>query len=283
MKIKITEAQFKNLKDTYRMGFDKSSGCGHISENIEDEVEASEIDLSSFEPQKQLSQEIWDGDKLDSRVRLALLDIAEDFIDTLNLDWVKDKDIVLTGSICNYNWSNYSDIDIHVIYDFSEIDDNTELVRAYADAKKKEWSINHEDLTIYGFNVELYVEDSNEPPVSSGVYSLKKNKWIKKPSKENIRLHSEKEIKDLSAELMTMIDEVELCYEAADYDAALEHVQDKVLEIWDLIKKMRKSQLADEGEMSIGNIAYKILRREGYIDKLHQLRNSIYDEINSIS
>lgn len=283
MQIKITEEQFSQLKDSYRMGFDSVGGYGHITENSEEEVEASEVDLSSFEPQTHLADEIWDGLELNPRVRLTLLDIADDFIETLDFDFVQYKDIVLTGSICNYNWSDFSDIDIHVIYDFSEIDDNENLIRSYVDAKKQEWSANHDDLAIYGFRVELYVENSNDKPaVSNGIYSLEKNKWIKKPSKDNISLHSTDEIKEISAEFMTMIDDIELCYEAAETNSALEYIQDKITELCELIKDMRKKQLALNGEMAIGNIVYKSLRREGYIDKLYELRNSIYDEINSI-
>lgn len=282
MQIKITEAQFNHLKNTYRIGFDGVGGYAHIDENIENEVDADEVDLTSFEPRTELCQDIWDGNDLKPQIRLALLDIADDFIETLGFDWVKYKDIVLTGSIANYNWSVFSDIDVHIIYDFTEIDENVDLIRNYADAKKKEWTENHDNLTIMGFEVELYVENSHEPPVSKGVYSLEKNTWIKQPSKKDIELDSSSIIKDLSAKLMTMIDDLELCYETAETDGSLEELQTTIIDLCDFIKKMRKKQLALNGEMAVGNIVFKTLRRDGYIDKLFELRNSIYDELNSI-
>lgn len=282
MQIKITESQFKNLKYSCRTQGLIDCAC-NLNENNQFEVDSDEISLDSFYPKDTLAENIWDGDKLNSRVRLTLLDIADDFIDFLKIDWVEYKDIVLTGSICNYNWSNYSDIDVHIIYDFSEIDDNVDLIRSYVDSKKNEWVANHDDLAIYGFKVELYVENAlDKSAVSNGVYSLEKNEWIRKPSKNDIKLHSNSKIKDLSADIMTMIDDIELCYEKAEIDSDLETLDKQLEEICEMIKDLRKVELEKHGEMAVGNIVYKILRREGYLDKLYELRNSIYDEINSI-
>ena len=280
MQISITEMQLQKLKNVYRAN--KFGGHSYVNENIETEVNADDIDLTSFEIQSNLATKIWDGMELNSRVRLQLLDIADDFIDFLNLDWVKPKDIVLTGSICNYNWSEYSDIDIHIIYDFTEIDENTDLIRSYVDAKKNEWLENHDNLKIYGFDVELYVEDSNESAISSGVYSLEKNEWVKEPSKEDMELHSTSEIKSLSAEIMTLIDDMETCYSAAMTDSDLENLQEQLNSLIDVIKNMRKRELSIGGEMAVGNIVFKTLRREGYMDKLYELNNDIYDILNSL-
>ncbi|MBO6275779.1 MAG: hypothetical protein J6M91_09670, partial [Methanobrevibacter sp.] len=79
-----------------------------LTENIESEVEASEINLSSFKKQDELAPKIWYGRKLNSKVRLKLLDIADDFWDFANINWVKRSGILLTGSICGKNWSKYS-------------------------------------------------------------------------------------------------------------------------------------------------------------------------------
>lgn len=184
MKIYLTESQFNHLKDTYRIGFDGVNGYAHIDENIEDEVEANEINLDSFEPKQKLADKLWQNNKLDARARLQLLDIADDFIDFLNIDWADYKDIRLTGSICNFNWSNKSDIDVHILYDFTEIDENVELVKQYVDAKKNEWNEFHQSLSIYGFSVELYVEDIHETAISKGVYSLEKMNGLKHPIKK---------------------------------------------------------------------------------------------------
>ena len=44
-------------------------------------------------------------------------------------------DILIVGSIASFNWSKYSDIDLHIITDFKAINDNTELVKNYLYSK----------------------------------------------------------------------------------------------------------------------------------------------------
>ena len=80
---------------------------------VDESLAPSEVDLSSFNIKKELNPKFWKDDKLDSRIRIKLLDIADDFIDFLGVDWVKPEDITITGSLANYNWNKkYSDIDL---------------------------------------------------------------------------------------------------------------------------------------------------------------------------
>ena len=277
----LSESQIEMLKNTYGIGFD-SVGCGHVNENQETEVDASEVDLSSFTPKSELVNNIWKDNKLDSKVRLKLIDISEDFIDFLGIDDIRPTDIRLTGSICNYNWSNQSDIDVHIVYDFDKIDADTDLVQNYVDAKKNEWNEMHDTLTIYGFNVEFYVEDSNQVDVSAGEYSLDKDDWIKVPSKEAIKLHGKDLIRELSAAIMTMIDDYYDLFHYTEDIHQIEMIGDELEELRVFLKALRSEQLEKDGEMAIGNIAYKVLRRTGYLDMLYDLQNKVYDKINSI-
>jgi hypothetical protein len=170
-KILVSESQLKTLK-----------------ENFDFEVDSSEIDLSSFKKKHELVPNIWNPDgKLNSRVRLKLLDIADDFWKFVNLTWVEPRGIILTGSICNFNWSQYSDVDLHLIVDFNEIDEKTEFVRDYLDSKKNEWNKEHENLQIMGYPVELYVQNIDETPESSGIYDLDENDWLKEPNTNDIK------------------------------------------------------------------------------------------------
>ena len=246
------------------------------------EVNSSNINLSSFKPKTELHPKLWVNNKLNSRVRLRLLDIADDFIDTLAVDWVKPKDIVFTGSLANYNWSRYSDIDIHVIIDYNKVYKKKEFVEDYFSSKKELWIDNHPKLSIYGFPIELYVEDSNEPSASSGIYSLNKNEWIKEPVDfEDAKLNV-KYIKNYAAKLMTQIDNIEKKQENTNDDYKVEQCRKELLKIFDRLKKLRKEGLNKGGEMSSGNIIFKILRRTKYIDKIWDLINTSYDKINSI-
>ena len=243
-----------------------------------------DIDLSSFKPKKQLEPHIWINGEMNSRVRLRLMDIADDFIDTLDVDWVKPKDIILTGSLANYNYSKYSDFDLHVVIDFEEVDDRVNFVKEYFDAKKKLWNEQHENLKIYGYPVELYVQDSNEFHNASGVYSLNLNAWIRKPSEngiESIKLNKFY-IKEKVLKLINKIDE--LC-ELADTETdgyKLEEVAEKANALFKKIRSARKIGLKRGGEMDSFNIIFKCLRRFGYIGKLADLKTKTYDKLFSI-
>ena len=255
-----------------------------IKENSNFEVNSSDIDLSSFRKKNKLAP-IWeDEDTLDSRVRLRLLDIADDFWEFVNLTWVKPRGIVLTGSICNFNWSHYSDIDLHLIVDFNEIDDKTEFVQHYLDAKKNEWNSEHNELTLMGFPVELYVQNIGEMPRSGGIYDLEENTWLKKPNSNDIKsIGLDKfSIKDKAAEIMTIIDDMYNVLNDTTDSYEIEEIGEDAHYLWKKIKSMRKASLEKNGESGAGNIVYKILRRTKYLDKLWKLLTIIYDRKNSI-
>lgn len=257
-----------------------------LDENINYEVAPADIDTSSFELENTLEPNVWDKDgNLNSMVRLKLLDIADDFIDTLNIKWVKPTDIILTGSLCNFNWSEYSDFDLHVLMDFSEVDERTELVKSYFDAKKNEWNENHDTLEIHGYPVELYVQDVNDENISSGIYSLEKNKWLIEPKEdclEDLSDVDDVKIKMIGASIMTYIDEIEDKFKTEHDSHKIEELKEEIDEVSSKVKDIRSKSLNDNGEMGVGNLVYKLLRRKGYLDKIYGLKNKIYDKINSI-
>ena len=257
-----------------------------IRENIEKEVESSEVDLSSFKKRDSLPPGIWkDEETLDSKVRLKLLDIADDFWEFVNLSWVEPKGIIITGSICNFNWSKFSDIDLHLIVDFSEIDSKTEFVKQYFDSKKNEWNTEHDGLKIIGFPVELYVQDINENPEAGGIYDLEENAWIRRPNPHTIKSIglNKFNIKDKAAEIMTIIDDMYDTMSSTSDGHVLDQVGEDAHYLWDKVKNLRKKSLSKNGESGSGNIVYKVLRRTGYLDKLFKLFSTVYDRSNSIT
>jgi hypothetical protein len=144
------------------------------------------------------------------------------------------------------------------------------------DSKRKIWNDTH-NIKIYNFDVELYVQDINEEHTSSGVYSILNDEWVIKPKRENIQL-DKKLIKRKASEIMNKIDSVIELYNNGEYDAVLD-CYDK---LWDKIKKMRKTGLDREGEYSYENIVFKVLRRNGYMEKFIDITNKSYDKLNSI-
>ena len=267
------------------MAYESKRRYKNLIENIDFEVNSSDIDLSSFKKKEDLAPRIWDGEgNLNPKVRLRLLDIADDFWEFVNLTWVKPSGIILTGSICNFNWSKYSDIDLHLIVDFDEIDEKTEFVRDYLDSKKNEWNNEHSELMILGFPVELYVQNLNEMPQSGGIYDLEENEWVKKPHSEDIKpIGLDKfSIKDKAAEIMTIIDDMYTALESTSDLHEIEKIGEDASYLWKKVKKMRKTSLEKNGESGAGNIVYKILRRTEYLNKLWKLSTIIYDRKNSI-
>lgn len=242
------------------------------------------LDLSSFKPQKELNPKIWINNSINSRVRLRLLDIADDFISTLPISYTLVDDIILTGSLANYNWSRYSDFDLHILIDFKRVDKRTELVKDYFDSKKNEWNNTHENLKIYGFPVEIYIQDTNEPHTASGIYSLNENKWIIKPEKNLIKAIKLDKffIKNKTIKFLQIISSLKKEIENTDDEAKLSMLSKKVKKVFDNIKGLRKDGLKKSGEMSPYNIIYKLLRRLGYISVLLDLKSETYDKMNSI-
>ena len=256
-----------------------------LKENFDFEVNSSDIDLSSFKKQDELVPNIWNNWDIDSRIRLKLLDIANDFWKFVNLTWVEPISVILTGSICNFNWSKYSDIDLHLIVNFDEIDEKTEFVKAYLDSKKNEWNNEHDSLEIMGHKVELYVQDIDEMPKSGGIYDLNKSRWIELPDGNDIKpIELNKfAIKEKAAKIMTIIDNMYHALSMTNDSYKLNEIGEDSSYLWQKIKKMRKDGLEKDGESSSANICYKIMRRMGYLDKLWKLRTLCYDKSNSIN
>lgn len=249
------------------------------------EYRDNNFDLSSFRPQSELNPKIWVNGELNSRVRLRLLDIADDFIKTLEVDWVEPKDIILTGSLANYNWSKYSDFDLHIVIDFEEVDERVNFVKDYFDAKKKLWNEQHENLKIYGFPVEVYVQDANEFHNASGVYSLELGEWIKRPSKNSIQAIKLNKfyIKEQVLKFIRKIDELESALEGETDEYKLDQIGLKANALFKKLKSMRKEGLKSGLEMNSNNLVFKCLRRCSYIKKLIDIKTETYDKMRSIN
>ena len=244
---------------------------------FEEDVDPESVDISSFVTHDSLDRKVWNSDdKLDPVVRDRLLQIAQEFYDKMGVK-AEIKDITLTGSLANYNWSKFSDLDTHIIIDFDDVDENTDLVRDLMQQTKTNWNRAH-DIRVKGYEVELYVQDEKDPHFSSGVYSLLNDEWITKPTRD-AREFDREAVKKKAASLMDMIDEVQKMYDEGDYDGALDYSE----KVRDKIKKARSAGLEREGEYSFENLAFKVLRRNDYLEKLSRLRVDAYDSQMSIA
>ena len=149
-----------------------------------DRLRFEEVEPESFEKQPELKPKFWVAGKLNPKIARRLEKIAYEFLEGLKID-ATIEDLRFTGSLANYNWSKYSDIDLHLVVDFSKIDENIELVKSFFDGARMRWNDLH-DITIYGHEVEIYVENLGEVHRSSGLYSIVDNQWIAEPDPEKI-------------------------------------------------------------------------------------------------
>ena len=236
----------------------------------------SEVDTQSFVMKDNLHEDFWENNKLDNNVRRRLVRIVMDFFDNLGIETYKIKDITLTGSLANYNWSSFSDIDLHVIVDFGDIDDNTELVKEMLDGKRFIWNKAH-NILINGFEVEIYVQDESESHESTGVYSVMSDDWLTEPEREDPEIDWENVKKKVSW-LKNQIGRAQRLFDDGDYRDTYEHV----IRIKDKIRRFRQSGLEREGAFSPENVAFKVLRRNDYLGTLSALKAASYDKKMSI-
>lgn len=232
-----------------------------------------EVELSSFKIQDNLQEDIWEEEILNPEVKQRLIEIVEDFITGLEIP-VTIEDIKLTGSLANYNWSRYSDIDVHILVDFSKIDDNIELVKAFFDEARMRWNDKHQ-IMVHDFEVEIYVEDVNEEHHSTGLYSIMEDEWIIKPERSEARIDFEtaqKKAKDFSSR----VESISQLIRKEEYEKALTRIE----RVKAKIRSMRKAGLeSEEAEFSPENIAFKILRRDEILLRLNDLKREAYDQL----
>jgi hypothetical protein len=212
----------------------------------------------------ELNHAIFAGDAMRDDVREQLLLIAGDFIDHLGLDNLQVMDITLSGSNAAYTYTKHSDIDLHILVDMSKLND--ELVyRELFHAKKTLYNDTH-DIFVNGYDVELYIQDANEPVISLGEYSIMRNSWIKLPKKARANLDQ------MAAKLKfnKMRDLAKV---------ALKHNDpNKIQTVIDKIKKYRKNGLHLHGEFGPENLAFKALRSKGIIKKLFDRLNVLHSQ-----
>ena len=229
--------------------------------------------INSFKVQEELNPNIWyfDGEnyKMKPTVRVSLLGIVKNYSDFVDLELDID-DVTLTGSLANFNWSEFSDVDLHILMDLD--DDTNPLLKKYLDSRRMIWN-SLRSITVKGFDVEVYVQDNDEPHFASGVYSVLYNEWIVEPTQEEVVIDTKK-ILSKSKSWMSIIDQFYVDSRRQDSDTVLSNIE----KFKNKIKNSRGSGLEDKGEYSYENLTFKFLRRNGYLKKLNDVRNYLIDK-----
>lgn len=230
--------------------------------------------------QGELNTLFWENLNFDQSVRAKLLKIAEEFYAVFKLD-IPIEDIQLTGSLANYNWTEKSDLDVHVLIDFSKINPDIDLVKKSVDGQRFIWNLRH-NVIIRGHDVELYLQDIREQHVASGLFSLLNNDWIRVP-KYNPPQIDERDVQTKFEGIVNDVNQLQALLNGTSdqSDITPRELYEHSEKVKSQIMKMRKEGLAERGEFSVENLVFKKLRNEGYIQKLIDLISASYDKIYS--
>ena len=235
-----------------------------------------EFNTGLLKPKDSLYPKFWKNNVLNSIVARKLMEIADDIIKSLDLG-VDVEDIIITGSIASYNWHELSDIDLHIMLDFEKIDDNFELVKRMLDQTRINWNKKH-NILIDGKEVELYFQHYTEPHEANGIWSLDLGKWLVQPVDMNPEIDlvtTEKKAEAIALQIEHLFE----IFQEKKFKEAYEYSG----KIKDKIARMRKLGLSDQGLYSPENLAFKMLRNAGYLEKLSALKIEAYDRMMSVS
>lgn len=237
-----------------------------FSDILKEIIEPDSVSVSSIQYHDKLNPLIWeDDDKMKDDVRKVLLQNTKRFIEFSDLENLNFDEVILTGSMANFNYNDDSDMDIHVLLVFEQISENEEFVKEFLNLKKTIWN-DKLNIQVKGHDVEMYYQNTKEAHHSTGTYSLIKNEWVTKPTSKIIDINTSN-IQAKVSDYMNTIDELS---KISDSKLFL----DKYNKVKDKIKKMRQGGLEKEGEFSSENLAFKVLRNNGYLGKLIELKNA---------
>lgn len=216
-----------------------------------------------------LNPKLWDHDQLKSQVRGALLRIAADFVNFIELP-LDVVDIVITGGNANYTYTDASDIDLHIIADLSSVTCDRE-VEELLDSKRLLYREQRE-VEIFGIPVELYVEDRDHPAESGGVYSIERGEWVNQPKFNNEPI-DEKTIKHMVEVWHTVIKHA---IKSGDLATARSTMR--------LLRTYRRKGLHNtgRGEFSTPNLVFKSLRNDNTVRALQHWIDVAHDRSLSV-
>ncbi len=229
--------------------------------------------IKSFHVQDKLEPRIWSNGKLNPKVRQILMRVADHFVKSwkLNRD-IEIKDVRFTGSLAAFNWSRFSDIDLHIIVDFKDVNDDEELVERFFTLMKSRWNDDHQ-VKVGPYEIEVYVENEGEKHMATGLYSVKDDKWIKEPNREDATF-DEDDISSKSKYFFNMIPILVKMFNKGEYDRVISNIN----RMKEKIRNMRQSGLEKGGQFSTENLVFKVLRRTDFLEFVNKLLRKSTDK-----
>lgn len=218
-----------------------------------------------------LNTNIWAGDRLRREVRDALQKLSYRILKDSNIPKDKVKDIIFTGSLAGYNYASHSDLDLHLVIKFDEFKNGQVLLHEFLNKIEPLWNNKH-NVDVLSNDIDVYYQDANVELIASAVYSILDDIWVKTPSPQK---KVEKPLKYKYYRIKKTIEDIIKLESSQDNMAYVERVLEK-------LAKYRLCGMESSGEMSTENLTYKKLRANGYITKMHEIGDKLYDKYYSI-
>lgn len=205
---------------------------------------------------------LWDleTNKLKPVVRTKILAIVAHFLSQQSIK-IEPIDIQIVGSNASYNYTEHSDIDVHLIVNYETLSADIDLLSALFDCLKSKYNSKY-DIKIKGLDVELYIQDVNSGISSNGIYSVFENHWIKFPKPiENIPQY---DVSDAVDKWTMYINEI-----------LNDTNKEDVVHAINTLYLIRHNSINTNGEYGAGNQIFKEIRNAGLLDSLKDKLNEL--------
>ena len=219
--------------------------------------------LETLRVNTKLYPPLWINDHIKPEAQAQLMRIAHWVLEDLSIPEAQMVDATISGSIANFNYSSFSDLDLHIFVNIDTVP-NPEMVEAYMRTYSSVWNDEH-DISLFGLPVNIFVKNARGEEHSAGIYSVLHGKWIRKPVPTKLTVTRE----DVLALALPFADKIRAAVERYEEKpegapcssySALRHE----------LRKFRKHHLEKDGELGAGNLAYKVLRRATFITSLEK-------------
>lgn len=238
-------------------------------------LKENNISTKDIQVHKELNPDFFDSNnKLIPEVRKVLLDLANKYLDINEFEFpLEVKDIVFTGSLANYNYNEKSDVDIHIIVDYNTLGDSQEMIFDYFISKKNIWRDTYDEISIYGYPVEIFISDSNKENDWVAEYSLVNDEWVKEPKDTSNVVIDKEELKKMVYPFVKKIDDIvkeinQVTSKEKISDEEFNNLLKKSKELSSEIITLRQKGLQSDGEFAKENLLFKLLRNNNMLKKL---------------
>lgn len=245
----------------------------------------TQADESVIDPiKKDLNSKFFDGMKLKPRIRKSMLNLFNFMISKLPFEnkiqeYILEKNFV--GSMTSFQWSDESDIDLHLVVDDEQLaeDHNLDSIETLQILRNSIKKLN-DKFYMLGYQIEFYIQGKNEPFYSDGVYNIEYNTWIKSPTIQKYDKEKVKEAKELAKSYKKYISKkiTSILKKYKKNKKNIENLKndlDYIKNERERIREERNKAIYIEGSNSIINMKFSFLRRLGILKKLKDVEEKL--------